>query len=139
MEADVLILSDIKKGPLQFPGIESIPSEPKIPLKNYLLDLVDESDGKESSGYLKGTEKFIQEIWDEMVEGNWRKLKVAIPNALNIHPYSIYAYKNGRKAISIQNLYKLLCLWKECCQKTDKDVQGKWNEVLNYSPYFPYL
>ncbi len=108
-----------------------IPNEPKIPLRNYLLDLVADSDGKESSIYLKGVEKFIQEIWSEMIQNNWRILRVRklIPEKLGVHHVLLYDCKNGKKAISIQNLYKLLLLWKEYCQKTNEDVEKKWNEI----------
>jgi hypothetical protein len=76
MKVDVITLSDVAKSSSQFPGIDSILSEPKIPLKNYLLDLVAESDGKESSVYLKRVEKFIQEIWNEMIRNNQRTLRI---------------------------------------------------------------
>lgn len=122
-------LLDFKQDTFKFPGVNSIPFNPQIPLKNYLLDLLAESDGKESSIYLKGVERFIQEIWGEMVENNWRILHVRefIPEKLGIS--SIYPYKNGRKAISIQTLYKLLLLWKEYCQKNNKDIEKKWDEI----------
>lgn len=122
-------LIDFKQNIFEFPGINSIPSGPKIPLKNYLLDLVSESDGKESSVYLKGIERFIQKIWQEMVQGNWKKLKIVIPEVLNIHSMSFYAYKNGKKAVSIQMMYKLLLLWKVYCRKNNKDVEKIWNEI----------
>lgn len=120
---------DYKKSSSGFLGIDSIPLEPKIPLKNYLLDLVAKSDRKESSIYLKGIEKFIQEIWNEIVRNNWRKLQVdeLIPKELGIS--SIYKYKNGRKAISPQVLYKLFSLWKTYCQKDDKAVKKKWDDI----------
>lgn len=117
----------LKRNSFKFPGIENIPSEPQIPLRNYLLDLVSESDGKESSLYLKGVEKFIQEIWDEIVTNNWRTLRVRrfVPEKLGVHHMMLYDYKNGKKAISIQNLYKLLNIWKEYRQKTDTDIKKK--------------
>jgi hypothetical protein len=120
---------DLQRNLINFTGIESIPLEPRIPLKNYLLDLVTESDGKESSIYLKGVEKFIQEIWAEIVKNSWRTLHVEklIPEKLGVS--GIYPYKNGKKAISIQNLYKLLILWKEYCKKTEEDLKEKWNEI----------
>lgn len=122
---------DYKRNSFDFPGIDNIPSEPSIPLKNYLLDLVTETDGKKSSVYLKGVEKFIQEIWTEMVRDNWKTLRVRqfVPEKLGVHQVMLYGYKNGKKAISIQSLYKLLTLWKEYCQKTNKDVQKKWDEI----------
>lgn len=109
--------------------VNNIPSEPKVPLRNYLLELVADSDGKESSIYLKGIEKFIQEIWGEMVKDNWRTLRVRqfIPEKLGIS--SLYPYKSGRKAISIQKLYKLLFLWKKYCKKNNKDVMIQWNKI----------
>lgn len=109
--------------------IATIPLEPRIPLRNYLLELVSESDRKESSVYLKGAEKFIQEIWNEMVRNNWKTLQVRkfVPERLGVS--SIYPYKKGRKAVSIQTLYKLLLLWKKYCRKNIKDVEKKWNEI----------
>jgi len=131
MKTDAVTLPNIEKGFFQFPGIDSIPSEPRIPLKNYLLNLVTESDGKESSIYLKGIEKFIKEIWDEMIKDNWKTLRVRqfIPEKLGVRHMMLYAYKNGKKAISIQNSYKLLFLWKKYCQKNNRDVEKKWNKI----------
>jgi hypothetical protein len=122
-------LLNFKESSFKFLGIDSIPSEPKILLKNYLLDLVTESDGKKSSVYLKGVERFIQEIWEEMVRNNWRTLHVRkfAPEKLGVS--GIYPYKNGRKAISIQNLYKLLFLWKEYCRKNSREVEKKRDEI----------
>ena len=121
-----------------FEKIRSIPDKPKIPLGNYLLDLISESDGKESSIYLKGIERFIKEIWTEMINGNWKKLqtKKMIPKELGIHWASIYAYKNGKKAISIQMMYKLLLLWKTYCRKKNEDVKKVWNKI--YESDFTY-
>jgi hypothetical protein len=120
---------DFQRNLTNFTGIKSIPSEPRIPLRNYLLDLVTETDGKESSIYLKGVEKFIQEIWSEIVRNKWRTLHVRkfVPERLKIS--SIYPYREGKKAISIQNLYKLLILWKEYCKKTEEDLKEKWDEI----------
>jgi hypothetical protein len=86
-----------------------IPATPQIPLKNYLLDLVSSTDGKENSIYLRNVESFIKEIWNEIVKMNWRKLNVRslIPKELGVTNTAFYAYKNGRKSISIQTLYKL--------------------------------
>jgi len=122
---------DYKKSYLVFDGIKSISDEPKIPLKNYLLDLVEKSDGKKSSIYLKGVEKFIQEIWAEMVRDNWKTLRVRrfVPEQLGIHQMMLYDYKNGKKAISIQMMYKLLKLWKNYCRKNNRDIEEKWNEI----------
>jgi len=120
---------DYKNNPFDFLGIDSIPNEPRIPLENYPLDLVAESDVKESSIYLKGVERYIQQIWNEIVRSNWRTLRVRsfIPEKLGIS--SIYPYKNGRKAISIQNLYRLLILWKKYCGKSTEELEKKWNEI----------
>lgn len=112
--------------------LKSIPQKPQIPLSNYLLDLVNDSDGKESSLYLNGVETFIQSIWTEMVKTNWRTLNVRkfIPQKLGIHHAGFYSYKNGKKAIAIQMLYKLLQAWKEIRGKTDKELINKWGEVF---------
>lgn len=122
---------NVKKNSFRFLGIDGIPTEPQIPLDNYLLDLVAQSDGKESSVYLKGVEKFIQKIWAEMVRDNWKTLRVRqfVPEKLGVHQMMLYYYKNGKKAISIQTIYKLLLLWKKYCKKTNKDVNQKWDEI----------
>jgi len=93
--------------------------------------LVTKTDGKESSIYLKGIERFIQEIWAEMVKDNWKTLRVRqlIPEELDVHYMMLYDYKSGKKTIPIQTLYKLLLLWKKYCRKTNKDVDRKWDEI----------
>jgi hypothetical protein len=54
--------------------LESIPDKPRIPIKNFLLDLVCEEDCKERSIYLKGADPFIKEMWHEIIQKNWRRL-----------------------------------------------------------------
>lgn len=109
----------------------NISIKPKISLGNYLLDLVTESDGKNSSLYLKNVESFIQEIWEELTKSNWRKLRLRrlVPRRLGIDLAMIYSYKNGKKGISIQTLYQLLLLWQEYCQKTPNALNQKWDEI----------
>lgn len=118
--------------------LSRIPNRPKIPLPNYLMDLVDESDGKESSLYLSGVENIIQDIWGEIIQNNWRTLHVRkfIPEKLGIHPMGFYGYKNGKKGISIQMLYKLLVAWRELCGKSDAEFQRRWDKVFKSSPTF---
>lgn len=115
-----------------------IPTNPKISLDNYLLDLVSESDGKESSLYLNNTSNEIQKIWMEMIKSNPRNLQVRkiVPERLKIHPNTIYGYKNGKKAISIQMLYQLLIIWREKCNKTENEFKKKWNEIYYSDFYF---
>jgi hypothetical protein len=115
-----------------------IPDTPQIPLKNYLLDLVSSTDGKENSIYLRNVENFIKEIWNEIVKMNWRKLNVRrlIPRELGVSTGIFYAYKNGRKSISIQTFYKLLLIWKKYCNKKNKELQKKWDRVFNSDFYF---
>lgn len=113
--------------------LEEIPDEPKIPIKNYLLDLICEEDGKEKSIYFNGAEHIIKEIWEEIIQDNWRTLNVRkfIPEKLNITPSVFYAFKNGRKKISIQTMYQLIKLWKECCNKSEGEFLKKWDGVFN--------
>jgi len=112
--------------------LSRIPNGPKIPLPNYLLNLVDETDGKESSLYLNGVEGIIQDIWREIIRNNWRTLHVRrfIPEKLGIHSGGVYSCKNGKKGISIQMLYELLVMWKELCDRTDTDLREKWDKVF---------
>jgi len=81
---------------------------------------------------------FIQKIWSEIVRKNWKKLNVRrlIPKELGVTTSVFYGYKNGKKSISIQMLYKLLILWKKYCNKTEKEVQEKWNGIFNNDIYF---
>ncbi|MEM5773085.1 MAG: LAGLIDADG family homing endonuclease [Candidatus Aenigmatarchaeota archaeon] len=112
---------------------EIMPYEPQVPLKNYLLNLVSPNDSKENSIYLRNVESFIKEIWNEIVEMNWRKLNVRelIPKELGISCSIFYAHKNGRKSISIQLLFKLLKLWEKYCNKSNDQVKQKWDEIFN--------
>jgi len=102
--------------------LDSIPDKPNISLHNYLLDLINESDGKENSLYLNNVNPFIKEVWVEIIKNN-KKVREFIPNKLNITPSVLYAYKNGRKAISIQMLYKLISL-------SNKNVNKIWDNIF---------
>ena len=110
-----------------------IPEEPKVPFRNYLLELVSEFDEKESSIYMNGVKYFIQRIWDDIVKNNWRKLNVRklIPERFGIRSGVFYGYKNGKKAISILTVYKLLLLWQEFCNKSDVELHKKWDEIYH--------
>jgi len=109
----------------------NIPDEPKTPFRNYLLELVSEFDGKESSIYVNGAEQFIQQIWNHIVENNWRRLNVRkiIPERLGVGSGVFYAHKKGKKAISIPTLYKLLLFWQRFCNKSDAELNKKWDEI----------
>lgn len=107
-----------------------IPNAPGIPLQNYLLNLVEKTDGKESSVYLLGVHPFIQAIWSEVLTCKSSKIGWGeIVGKLGIHPQSFYGYKNGKKGISIQMLYQFLLLWKEYCSKTEEEFSQKWEEL----------
>lgn len=112
--------------------LDLIPKQPQLSLPNYLLDLVAESDGKESSVYLNGIEQNIQEVWTEIVNNNWRTLNVRqfIPRKLDICPMGLYNCKNGKKAIAIQTLHKLLRIWRDVCEKNNKELISKWEEIF---------
>lgn len=130
---------DYGKCPQNYSRIKNkIPKEPQIPLKNYLLDLISESDNKKSSIYLIGVEKFIKEIWEEITRHNPRtlKVKVLIPQNFRIHHMTFYHYKNGKKAIPLQILYKLLELWKQYCPKNNREFKRKWEEIYRSNFYF---
>lgn len=113
--------------------LSKIPNKPKIPLPNYLLDLVAESDGKESSLYLNDAEGIFEEIWSEIVRSRWRKLDVRkfAPEKLGVSISTIYYYKWGKKGIPIQRFYNLLSFWQRFCGKTNFEVTRKWDEVFN--------
>jgi hypothetical protein len=109
-----------------------IPEEPRIPLYNYLLDLVESRDKKEASVYITNCGWLVEELWNDIIPKNrqGKKTRYEIANILDISSTMIYAYKNNRKAISVQMLYKLLLLWKGQCKKTDYDVQKKWQQLF---------
>lgn len=118
---------------------ERIPSTPIVPIENYLLKLKDDAfDAKESSVYLVGVENLIKSIWTELTKLYPRSLYYdkLIHEKLGIHPKGFYAYKNGKKAISVQMLYALLLAWKEYCYKTDSDLKEKWDEIYRSKIYF---
>lgn len=113
--------------------LQKIPDEPRIPIKNFLLDLICEMDGKMKSIYMKNASDIIKEIWHEIINNNWRELNVRklIPNKLNITGSLFYAYKNGRKNISVRTMFNLIKLWQKLCNKKDKEVIDKWNEIFD--------
>ena len=113
--------------------LEKIPDEPRIPIANYLLDLVCEDDWKEKSIYFNGAEHIIKEIWEEIIQENWRTFNVrkTVPQKLNITPSVFYAYKNGRKKISIQTMYQLIKLWKDYCNKSEEELCKKWDSIFD--------
>jgi len=112
-------------------GLADLPSEPKVPLPNYLLNLIDEKDSKEKSIYLINVEGFIKEIWEDIKKVKKRpSIRKLISEKLEISVDFFYKCKNGKKKISITLLFKLLQLWKVICHKTEKELERKWNEIF---------
>jgi len=109
-----------------------VPEEPRIPLYNYLLDLVESRDKKEASIYINNCGWLVEELWNEIMFENRQSkhTRFEIAKILDISPTMIYAYKTNRKAISIQMLYQFLLLWKDYCKKTDYGVQRKWRQLF---------
>lgn len=113
--------------------LKKIPDKPIIYLDNYLLDLIDCEDDKKKSIYLNDSEHIIEEIWDEIIQNNWRKMNVRclIPEKFGVTPSIFYAYKNGKKNISITNMYRLLEIWQNFCNKDISEIKDKWDEIFN--------
>jgi hypothetical protein len=117
--------------------IRLIPDEPKIPLENYLLDLIEERDVKGRNIYIKNASEFVKEIWSEIVKTRRRlNVRKILPEKLSISCMGFYGYKNGRKAVSIQMLVKLLHLWQEFCDKSDDEVNKKWDSFFVRDLFF---
>jgi len=112
--------------------IINIPTKPEINLGNYLLSLNDEGDKKRSDVYLTGADKWVRRFWNEMVNKNYRSLRVAsfVPENLGVHSTMLYSYKNGRKAVSISTLYQLLTLWKQLCNKDEAELNKNWQNIF---------
>jgi len=110
-----------------------IPEKPRIPLDNYLLDLIDNEDGKEKSIYLNDAESIIKDLWYEIIQNNWRKINVRqfIPKNFGVTASVFYGYKNGKKRISITNMYRLIEVWQHYCEKDKDEINAKWNEIFD--------
>jgi len=104
------------------------PNEPKIPLDNYLLKLVDKKDGIGSSLYLYGVEFFVKELWEEITESD-KILKKDLLEKLQVQASPFCAIMKGKRGISIQQLYKLLTLWGKLCNKNDSELKKKWDGI----------
>jgi hypothetical protein len=118
-------------GNFAFNILDKIPDEPQISINNYLLDLIGNDDCKERSIYLNNASDIIKDLWMEIIQGNWRGINVRkfIPEKLDITPSVFYAYKNGRKRLSIPMMYKLIKIWQELCNKNEKEVSEKWDYI----------
>lgn len=107
-----------------------IPNYPKIPLGNYLTKLVNESDTKDKSIYIKNCNELISGIWNEMISRKNLKVRELIPKEFGVTVSVFYAYKNGRKRPPIQLITKLLSLWKKICNKSQTELELKMNEIF---------
>lgn len=113
--------------------LEKMPNKPKIPIKNYLLDLICDEDKKEKPIYLNDASYIIKEIWEEIIKNNFRKLNVRsfIPENLDVSYSILYAYKNGKKKISISTMYNLIKIWQKICNKTRAEFKEKWDFIYD--------
>src|SRR3989339_196790 len=110
---------------------------PEIPLKNYLLNLTNKQDRKECGVYVHNLHSIIQDIWRQILAAKgddvpWQ----TIIEKLGIHPQGFYAYKNGKKGISILMLYKLLRIWQKNCKKSTEEFDDKWAECYHREVLF---
>lgn len=121
-----------------------IPDAPKTSLGNYLLDLTSKEDKKEAFLYLNDIECFIEEIWNDIVEAEMGDLNIRefIPKKLNICSSTLYGYKNGRKAVPIQKVFKLLEIWEDKTGKSKKELEKKIEHLhelnFSYSTHSPH-
>ncbi|MBI5222884.1 hypothetical protein HY990_00525 [Candidatus Micrarchaeota archaeon] len=103
-------------------------------LGNYLVDLLDSDDKKESSLYLNNAGWLVREIWCDLLlySPNFNQTRLSLSIALGISNNSgaLYAYKNNRKAISIETLLILLYFWKHCLNKSDADLHKRLDEFF---------
>ncbi len=76
----------------------------KIPLKKLFVILIDKTERKRGSIYLKCADCFVKELWNEIVSNQQRKLSVRslIREKLKVSISVFYAYKNGKKSIPIE-------------------------------------
>lgn len=93
----------------------TIPNEPATPLNNYLTNLIEAEDNVGHSIYFKNASEFVKELWSEMILIIGRNLNArqTLLEKFGTHDSCFYACKNGRKAVSIQTLSKLLYFWQE--------------------------
>ncbi len=106
----------------------TIPENPMIPLDNFLLKLVDKKDGIGNSLYLYGIENFAKQLWEETAKEN-KMLKKDLLKELKIQASPFYSVMKGKRGISIQQLYKLVKLWGTLCNKTNHEIEAKWDNI----------
>lgn len=112
--------------------MDCIPEEPKIPIRNYLVELVERENENWNGIYIRNIENVIKKIWTEIVESKGRQLYVRklFPERFGISSSTFYHYKNGKRSISIQMLEKLLLFWQESCNKSSEEVEKKWDKIF---------
>lgn len=127
-----MVIHLIENGTLCNQILDNIPENPRIPMYNFLLDLTSEND-KEKSIYFTGADSFITEMWNEIIQKNWRQLYVRkfIPQQFKVSCGEFYSYKNGKKRISIRNMYQLTQAWRRLCDKNEQEFLRKWDEIFN--------
>ncbi len=106
--------------------LSNIQEEPKIPLKNYLLRLVD----KQDSIFMWNIQHIVKEVWNEIIKRNKTiGVRKIIPAELKMSTSHFYAVKNGKVAISIKTLFRFLSLWKRYCNKSSQEVKEKLEKI----------
>ncbi len=110
----------------------NIPEKPKIPVRNYLNELIGKKNRNWNGIYVQNAEDMIDRIWTDIVEAKERRLNVRklFPERFGISHTNLYDYKKGRKSISIQMIKKLLIFWQESCNKSDSEVKKKWKKIF---------
>lgn len=100
-------------------------------LDNYLLGLVNKEDGVGNSLYLYNIEKFIENLWKEILKTGKRiNVRETFPKRLNLEPTHFYAIIKSKRGISIQSLYEILEMWKDFCDKNKNDLKLIWNKIF---------
>ncbi len=103
-------------------------------IKNYLLDLDDESYARPGSDNIRvyGIGEIIKKIYSDL-----KKFKTIpyIENEILTHQ-TFSNWILGKSGIAIQDLYNLCLCWKDIGNKSNKELEELWEHIYNEVKYF---
>lgn len=103
-------------------------------IRNYLLDIDDESYAKPGSDNIRvyGLGETIREIYNDL-----KKYKSIEDIDKEIRAHQVFSnWILNKSGIAIQDLYGLCLYWKEICKKSNEEIEELWEKIYNEAKYF---
>jgi intein/homing endonuclease len=101
-------------------------------LGNYLLKIASPDLGRSNGEqiYMYNVDSIFKELYLELKSNTGKKTLKFISSELGINEKTIESWIYGHNPIPILKFYEFLELWKNTCEKSEEDVNKRWDDIF---------